>query len=75
MCSSLPACYCITTSGQIANHRARARAQRKELQKRIRKLGLEGTVFVDPAVPHHEMPRLLAQADVCVAPLAYNDRM
>jgi glycosyltransferase involved in cell wall biosynthesis len=48
--------------------------QRKELQRRIRKLGLEGSVFVDPAAPHHEMPKLLAQADVCVAPLAYNDR-
>jgi len=48
--------------------------QRKDLQRRIRKLGLEGSVSVDPAVPHHEMPRLLAQADVCIAPLAYNDR-
>ena len=48
--------------------------QRKDLLKRVRKLGLEGAVSVEPAVPHHEMPALLAQADVCVAPLAYNDR-
>lgn len=48
--------------------------QRKDLQRRIRKLGLEGSVCIDPAVPHHEMPGVLAQADVCVAPLAYNDR-
>ena len=25
-------------------------------------------------MPHHEIPALIAQADVCVAPLAYNDR-
>jgi glycosyltransferase involved in cell wall biosynthesis len=48
--------------------------QRKDLLKRIRKLGLEAQVSVEPAVPHHEMPKLLAQANVCVAPLVYNDR-
>ena len=48
--------------------------QRKDLQKRIRKLGLEGSISIEPASPHHEMPALIAQADVCVAPLAYNDR-
>jgi glycosyltransferase involved in cell wall biosynthesis len=48
--------------------------QRKDLTKRVRKLGLEEAVSVEPAVPHHEMPALLAQADVCIAPLAYNDR-
>jgi len=48
--------------------------QRRDLLKRVRKLGLEGAVSVEPAVPHHEMPALLAQADVCIAPLAYNDR-
>jgi glycosyltransferase involved in cell wall biosynthesis len=48
--------------------------QRRDLLKRVRKLGLEGAVSVEPGVPHHEMPALLAQADVCVAPLAYNDR-
>jgi glycosyltransferase involved in cell wall biosynthesis len=48
--------------------------QRRDLLKRVRKLGLEAAVSVEPAVPHHEMPALLAQADVCIAPLAYNDR-
>lgn len=48
--------------------------QHKELLKRIRRLGLEEAVAVEPAVPHHELPAAIAQADVCVAPLAYNDR-
>jgi glycosyltransferase involved in cell wall biosynthesis len=48
--------------------------QRKDLLKRIRKLGLASSISIEPAVPHHEMPELVAQADVCVAPLAYNDR-
>ena len=48
--------------------------QRKELLKRAQKLGLGESVSVEPAVPHHEIPALVAQADVCVAPLAYNDR-
>jgi glycosyltransferase involved in cell wall biosynthesis len=48
--------------------------QRKDLAKRIRKLGLEAQVSIEPAVPHHEMPSIIAQADVCVAPLVYNDR-
>jgi glycosyltransferase involved in cell wall biosynthesis len=48
--------------------------QRKDLLKRIRKLGLEAAVSVEPAVPHHAVPALLAQADLCAAPLAVNDR-
>ncbi len=48
--------------------------QRKDLLKRIRKLGLASSISIEPAVPHHEMPELVARADVCVAPLAYNDR-
>ena len=48
--------------------------QRKHLQKRIRKLGMEGSVILDASVPHHEVPGVIAQADVCVAPLALNDR-
>jgi glycosyltransferase involved in cell wall biosynthesis len=48
--------------------------QRKELLRRIRKLSLEESVTVELSVPHHEMPALIAQADVCLAPLAYNDR-
>ncbi|NWF65471.1 MAG: glycosyltransferase family 4 protein, partial [Chloroflexi bacterium] len=30
--------------------------------------------IVQPAVPHHEIPELIANADICVAPLALNDR-
>ncbi|CAG0934922.1 Mannosylfructose-phosphate synthase [Thermoflexales bacterium] len=48
--------------------------QRKQLSKRIRKLGLEASVILDATVPHHEVPEVIAQADVCVAPLALNDR-
>jgi len=48
--------------------------QRKQLQKRIRKLGVEASVILDATVPHHAVPAVIAQADVCVAPLALNDR-
>ena len=53
--------------------RGRSR-QRKVLSKHIRKLGVEGSVFVQPAVPHHEVPALIAESDICVAPLGLNDR-
>jgi glycosyltransferase involved in cell wall biosynthesis len=53
--------------------RGRSR-QRKLLAKQIRKLGLEDHVCLQAAVPHHEVPKLVAQADVCVAPLGMNDR-
>jgi hypothetical protein len=39
--------------------RGRSR-QRKMLAKQIRKLGLEEHVIVQPAVPHHEIPALIA---------------
>ncbi len=65
----------------LARHPARLRIvgrgrswQRKALVKRSRKLGLEEWVSVEPAVPHAEIPALIAQADVCLAPLVYNDR-
>jgi glycosyltransferase involved in cell wall biosynthesis len=48
--------------------------QLKHLQKRLRKLGLESQVSWQPALPHHQIPTIIAQADVCVAPLGYNDR-
>lgn len=48
--------------------------QLKNLQKRLRKLGLEPYVSLKPPVPHDQTPGLIAQADVCVAPLGYNDR-
>jgi len=53
--------------------RGRSR-QRKTLAKQIRKLGLDEHIIVQPAVPHHEIPALIAQADICVAPLGLNDR-
>ncbi len=53
--------------------RGRSR-QRKILAKQIRKLGIEEHVIVQPAVPHHEIPALIAGADICVAPLGLNDR-
>ena len=53
--------------------RGRSR-QRKMLAKQIRKLGIEEHVTVQPAVPHHEIPALIASADICVAPLGLNDR-
>jgi glycosyltransferase involved in cell wall biosynthesis len=53
--------------------RGRSR-QRKMLAKQIRKLGVEEHVIVQPAVPHHEIPALIASADICVAPLGLNDR-
>jgi len=53
--------------------RGRSR-QRKLLSKQIRKLGIEEHVIIQPAVPHHEIPALIAEADICVAPLGLNDR-
>lgn len=53
--------------------RGRSR-QRKFLSKQIRRLGVEGSVIVQPAVPHHEVPALIAESDICVAPLGLNDR-
>ena len=53
--------------------RGRSR-QRKVLSKQIRKLGLEGSVSIQSPVPHHEIPALIAEADICVAPLGLNDR-
>ena len=53
--------------------RGRSR-QRKALAKQIRKLGLEEHVSVEPPVPHHAVAALIAEADVCAAPLGLNDR-
>ena len=53
--------------------RGRSR-QRKLLAKQIRKLGLEENVIVQPAIPHHEVPAVIAQSDICLAPLGLNDR-
>jgi glycosyltransferase involved in cell wall biosynthesis len=53
--------------------RGRSR-QRKMLAKQIHKLGIVDHVTVLPAVPHHEIPALIAASDICVAPLGLNDR-
>ena len=53
--------------------RGRSR-QRKTLSKQVRKMGLEGSVSIQPPVPHHEVSALIAEADICVAPLGLNDR-
>jgi glycosyltransferase involved in cell wall biosynthesis len=53
--------------------RGRSR-QRKLLLKQISKLGVEGSVIIQPAVPHHEVPALIAESDICIAPLGLNDR-
>jgi glycosyltransferase involved in cell wall biosynthesis len=53
--------------------RGRSR-QRKMLAKQVRKLGLEEHVNVQPPVPHHEVPALITEADICIAPLGLNDR-
>lgn len=53
--------------------RGRSR-QRKLLAKHIRKLGVEGNVIIQPAVPHHEVPAVIAESDICLAPLGLNDR-
>ena len=44
------------------------------MSKQIRKLGVEKNVTVQPAVPHHEVPSLIAESDICIAPLGLNDR-
>ena len=53
--------------------RGRSR-QRKILLKQIRKLSVEGSVQVEAARPHHEIPALITDADICLAPLGLNDR-
>ena len=53
--------------------RGRSR-QRKLLAKQIRKLGLEEYVSVEGSVAHHQVAEIIASADVCLAPLALNDR-
>jgi glycosyltransferase involved in cell wall biosynthesis len=53
--------------------RARKR-QRRHLEKRIGKLGLEGVVTVEPPIPHDDVPALIRSADICVAPLELGER-
>ncbi len=65
----------------LARHEARLRIvgpgrshERKEMRRRIRKMGLEEVISVEEALPYAEIPALLAQADMCIAPLTFNDR-
>jgi glycosyltransferase involved in cell wall biosynthesis len=48
--------------------------QLKALRKRAQKLGVEEFVVVETAVKHKHIPAIIAQADICLAPLSYNDR-
>lgn len=65
----------------LAAHPARLRIvgrgrsrDRKLLTRQIARLGLQEHVRIEEAVPHHQVAALIAEADVCVAPLAPNDR-
>ncbi len=53
--------------------RGRSR-QRKDLLRRLRRLGLQAHVALEPGRPHEEVPALVAEADLCLAPLGYNER-
>jgi glycosyltransferase involved in cell wall biosynthesis len=53
--------------------RARKR-HRKLLTKMARKLGVEACLSIEEAIPPSEIPALIAGADICIAPLGYNDR-
>lgn len=46
----------------------------KALGKLIRKIGLEGCVTLEGPIPHHLIPQAVAESDICIAPLAFNDR-
>ena len=48
--------------------------QRRRLSRWVSRLGLTGHVFIEEPVTHGEIPARIAQADVCVAPLGYNER-
>jgi glycosyltransferase involved in cell wall biosynthesis len=48
--------------------------QRKTLLKKIQKMGLAENISLEDSVPHHQVPGLVQQADLCIAPLGFNDR-
>ena len=48
--------------------------QRKTLTKLAAKLGIADMLTISPPVPHQQLPALIRQADICIAPLGYNDR-
>lgn len=47
---------------------------RKLLEKLALKLGVENSLSIEDAVPYEHIPALIAAADVCLAPLGFNDR-
>jgi glycosyltransferase involved in cell wall biosynthesis len=47
---------------------------RRALERGAVKLGISEAVEILPPVPPHEVPALLAEADICVAPLTITDR-
>ena len=53
--------------------RGRSR-QRKDLLRRLRRLRVAERVTIEPGRPHDDVPALIAGADVCLAPLGYNER-
>ncbi|HSH03723.1 MAG TPA: glycosyltransferase family 4 protein [Anaerolineae bacterium] len=48
--------------------------QRKALLKLARKLDIADWISLEPALPYEQIPALLTTADLCLAPLSYNDR-
>ena len=48
--------------------------QLKALRKRAQKLAVAEHVVVEAAVKHKQIPAIIHRADICLAPLSYNDR-
>lgn len=48
--------------------------QVKAIRKQAQKLGVEAYVVVETAVKHKQIPAIIHSADICLAPLSYNDR-
>ena len=48
--------------------------QLKALRKRAQKLAVAEHVAVEAAVKHKHIPAIIHSADICLAPLSYNDR-
>ncbi|RMG19926.1 MAG: glycosyltransferase, partial [Deltaproteobacteria bacterium] len=47
---------------------------RKQLQDMVREFGLKGKVTIEPPIPHEDVPEVLAESDVGLAPLEKGDR-
>jgi len=48
--------------------------QRKDVLRRVRRLGLTDHVSLEPAIAHEAVPARIAQVDLCVAPLSLDER-